>query len=417
MSDENPASESSKKSKLIQSVSPQSAMDAYFEDMFAASAEDPLKRLSEEQAGVVPQSSELDPEHGTRKISLPLNQVKQALTSVNERALIPKPKLKPKKQAHEDVLARFAEPASHLGEISPLIIPAAFPKLAPVSVQATPKEDTQSVQQVVAEEKLTVKKASQKVAAAPKTASSLDAATALALLEKKKSKLTQARRLKLESKLAQLEKTKQVQRETTALDVSPTVKTAQQPKPIAKTKELVQQDLAPAPSVVSDMQPQRIKKDSLPDWANRRFECLLFSVAGLKLAVPLISLGAIYKIEKEFIPLVGRADWFIGLYHHLERNVRVIDTAKCVMPERCSGDVRSGYKFVIRLGGNDWGIACDAVHESIQLNPDQVKWRTERTKRAWLFGTVIEHMCALIDADSLSMMLEQQASHNPSIFS
>ena len=136
----------------------------------------------------------------------------------------------------------------------------------------------------------------------------------------------------------------------------------------------------------------------------------------MKLAVPLVSLGAIYKIEKDFIPLVGRASWFMGLYHHLERNVRVIDTAQWVMPERCSDEVRSAYKFIIRLGGNDWGMACDAVHQSIQLDPDQIKWRSERTKRAWLFGTVIDHMCALIDVDSLSALLEQQASTNPSIF-
>jgi len=154
-----------------------------------------------------------------------------------------------------------------------------------------------------------------------------------------------------------------------------------------------------------------------PAWAQSRFECLLFSVAGLKLAVPLVSLGAIYKIEKEFTPLVGRAEWFMGLYPHLERNVQVVDTAQWVMPDRSCEAVRDGYQFIIRLGGNNWGMACDSVHESIQLEPSQVKWRTERTKRAWLSGTVIEHMCALLDVDALSHLLQQETAGQPTFIS
>src|SRR5690554_1912731 len=35
-----------------------------------------------------------------------------------------------------------------------------------------------------------------------------------------------------------------------------------------------------------------------PYWAQERFECLLFSVAGLKLAVPLVCLGGIHAIQE-----------------------------------------------------------------------------------------------------------------------
>ena len=153
-----------------------------------------------------------------------------------------------------------------------------------------------------------------------------------------------------------------------------------------------------------------------PVWAQERFECLLFSVAGLKLAVPLISLGAIYKIENDFTPLVGRASWFMGLYRHDDRNVRVIDTAQLVMPDRVIDSTRENYHYIIRLGGNNWGMACDAVQESIQLEPDAVKWRTERSKRAWLSGTVIDHMCALIDVDALSTILKKEALSKHSSF-
>lgn len=146
-----------------------------------------------------------------------------------------------------------------------------------------------------------------------------------------------------------------------------------------------------------------------PEWAQNRFECLLFSVAGLKLAVPLVSLGSIHRIESDFTPLVGRADWFLGLYRTGDRNIQVVDTAKWVMPRQYHDKVVEGYQFLIRLGDSNWGMACDAVAEAIQLDPDQVKWRTERSKRAWLSGTVIDHMCALLDAEMLSFLLQEDA--------
>ncbi len=155
--------------------------------------------------------------------------------------------------------------------------------------------------------------------------------------------------------------------------------------------------------------PPEWHENGRPHWGQERFECLLFSVAGLKLAVPLISLGSIHKIEKEFTPLVGRADWFMGLYRTQERNVHVVDTALWVMPDRYSDEVREGYQFIIRLGDTNWGMACNSVEQAIQLAPSQVKWRTQRGKRPWLSGTVIDHMCALLDADTLSYLLQENA--------
>ena len=99
----------------------------------------------------------------------------------------------------------------------------------------------------------------------------------------------------------------------------------------------------------------------------------------------------------------------MGLYRSGDRNIRVVDTARWVMPDRYHEGVPEGYEFIIRLGDSDWGMACDAVEQAIQLEPSQVKWRTERSKRPWLSGTVIEHMCALLDADTLGWLLDKDA--------
>jgi len=155
--------------------------------------------------------------------------------------------------------------------------------------------------------------------------------------------------------------------------------------------------------------PQPWLDNGRPVWAQNRFECLLFTVAGLKLAVPLVSLGAIHRLDEDLTPLVGRADWFMGLFRHGDRNIQVVDTALWVMPDRYRQEFRDEYQFVIRLGDTNWGMACNSVEQAIQLEPSQVKWRSERSKRAWLSGTVIDHMCALLDADTLSYLLQQDA--------
>ena len=134
-----------------------------------------------------------------------------------------------------------------------------------------------------------------------------------------------------------------------------------------------------------------------PQWAQERFECLLFEVAGLKLAVPLVTLGAVHQIDRKFRSLPGQYDWFIGILQTNLGNIKVIDTALCVMPERYDRSNREQLEFVITLHGFAWGISCHKLLKSITLEPEDVKWRTQRGKRPWMAGTVVEQMCALVD--------------------
>jgi len=152
-----------------------------------------------------------------------------------------------------------------------------------------------------------------------------------------------------------------------------------------------------------------------PEWAQGRFECLIFTVAGLKLAVPLVSLGAIHTIDQELTPLVGRPSWFLGLLPVGEKNIRVVDSALWIMPERYNACVKDGYRFVIRLDNSEWGMACDSVAQSFSIAPEEVRWRTDRGKRPWLAGTVIDHMCALMDVAAVAHLLghAEKTNHSP----
>lgn len=142
------------------------------------------------------------------------------------------------------------------------------------------------------------------------------------------------------------------------------------------------------------------------DWSQEAFECLLFDVAGLTLAVPLAALGSIYAFkDADLTPLFGQPDWFIGLLQTPQGHLKVLETARWVMPERYTEGMRNDLNYVISINGFDWGLAVNRVRHAIRLEPEQVKWRTQRSQRAWLAGTVIEHMCALLDVQVLAQLI------------
>jgi purine-binding chemotaxis protein CheW len=160
----------------------------------------------------------------------------------------------------------------------------------------------------------------------------------------------------------------------------------------------VQAVVAPQPAPTSGPQ-------AMPEWAEKPFECLIFTVAGLQLAVPLVLLGAIHRIEDDIMPMPGSPPWYMGIRRGRDKNLRVVDSAEWIMAGRAPANARANYRFVIHLNNSDWGLACDNVDQSFTLSPQQVRWRTSRSKRPWLAGTVIEQMCALLDVQSMANLL------------
>ncbi len=166
-----------------------------------------------------------------------------------------------------------------------------------------------------------------------------------------------------------------------------------------------------AVAVAVEPPPAVLAFDGQPSWAEEPFECLLFDVAGLTLAVPLVCLGTIYPLhDQELTPLFGQPDWFLGILPSQSGNLKVLDTARWVMPDRYRDDFRQGLQYVISVQGYEWGLAVHQVSRSIRLDPSEVKWRTQRTQRPWLAGTVIEHMCALLDVAALAELIASGAA-------
>jgi purine-binding chemotaxis protein CheW len=163
--------------------------------------------------------------------------------------------------------------------------------------------------------------------------------------------------------------------------------------------------------------PPPVETDGRPSWAAEPFECLLFDVAGLTLAVPLVCLGSIYSLAgHELTPLFGQPEWFLGILPSQAGNLKVLDTARWVMPDRYRDDFRQGLQYVISVQGYEWGLAVHQVSRSLRLDPNEIKWRSHRGQRPWLAGTVIEHMCALLDVSALAELIASGgAKHMSSI--
>ncbi len=170
--------------------------------------------------------------------------------------------------------------------------------------------------------------------------------------------------------------------------------------PVEVGQQLEQETRVPTPAL----------PEGVPDWAALPFQALLFKVSGLTLAVPLAELSGVQEWHDSAVtPMLGRIEWYLGLMEYRGRQVPVVDTAQLVLPpDRFASLVtedkeRLGHVVFIQDG--TWGLACDSVEDVISLNHDEVKWRSSRSKRRWLAGTVLEHMCAIIDPPAFADML------------
>jgi len=181
------------------------------------------------------------------------------------------------------------------------------------------------------------------------------------------------------------------------LEVVPTVTPAAPPVEVAHPAAEV--EVAAEASVDNDR----------PAWAQETFQALLFKAGGLRLAVPLAELHGIVEWHDDITPMPGHADFYLGLLQHQDKTVPVIDTARFVLPAdrlaKLAPDVAERITRIVLIDEARWGLACDEVERVVNLEPDQVRWRSAQTSRRWLAGTVVEHMCALLDGAAFAQLL------------
>ena len=133
----------------------------------------------------------------------------------------------------------------------------------------------------------------------------------------------------------------------------------------------------------------------------------VFSLAGLKLVLPS---GRVKNIVDALNLTASAADslpWVMGTLGVADLNIKVVNLCGFILPpERQPLAWRPS--TIIVLQGSCWGLGCDAYLAAHSLEPDEVLWRTARTRRSWLAGTVSRFGYALIDVDALIALFDRQ---------
>ncbi len=140
-------------------------------------------------------------------------------------------------------------------------------------------------------------------------------------------------------------------------------------------------------------------------WVTTPFQSLLFSTHGVRMVVPLIQLHSIVNLTAPIKYVQSNAAWFMGLFPWRGTYVKVIDIYKLMAMESAEfkDTDESSPKRIVLINDGSWGFVCDDVSKVFTLYPGQIQWRSDRTYRAWLVGTVIEYMCVLLDVDEFAL--------------
>jgi len=149
-----------------------------------------------------------------------------------------------------------------------------------------------------------------------------------------------------------------------------------------------------------------VKED---EWQNLvvedQFQVLFFELNHITFAIPLTDLGGIYHLTDSLNFLMGKPAWFRGVMKHNDRLYNIVDTSSWLQLGRNATDLN--YTYYILLGGTAWGLSCEKLLGTENLNKDQIRWRDKKGSRPWLAGMVKQKMCALIHAEELVKLLDQ----------
>jgi purine-binding chemotaxis protein CheW len=199
------------------------------------------------------------------------------------------------------------------------------------------------------------------------------------------------------------------------LKAAPVPRTAPFEPPVKKLVEIepVMAKVLPPKAEKKLIQEKKHLKVIVPEIPKTEFQVMLFEVAGITLAVPLIELGGIHQFDS-INSLFGKPNWFSGVLIHREEKFNVVDTAKWIMPEKSAEKMAgsSEYQYLIVLGESGWGLGCEKLIATETLLPDDVKWRDVQRSRAWLSGMIKKKMCALVNVPQLINMLDQGLGSN-----
>lgn len=131
------------------------------------------------------------------------------------------------------------------------------------------------------------------------------------------------------------------------------------------------------------------------------FSALEIEAGPLTLLAPLVDLGGVVPLDKlEVRPTPAHAPWYLGIADSKQGRVQLIDLAAIVTPSDREYEPDSA-RQVVFLANSRFALACRAIHGTRTIDPDQLRWRSERRRLPWLAGVDREKMATLLDTAAL----------------
>ena len=137
----------------------------------------------------------------------------------------------------------------------------------------------------------------------------------------------------------------------------------------------------------------------------------LFKVAGIPLAIPLEEIdGILDNKETASYRDIGETS-----FDYRGRDIDILDLREVILPEGHPERLAYGGNdegHIIVLSDYDVGLLCDQVGDIVDLQEQEIEWRTERRSRTWLAGMARGHEHALLDIKELVQGHGQQGFIN-----
>jgi purine-binding chemotaxis protein CheW len=134
-----------------------------------------------------------------------------------------------------------------------------------------------------------------------------------------------------------------------------------------------------------------------PDESPERYFC--FNVGGLRLALPLRRVGKLANFAD--CAGEGASALHVGYIEHHGRLVPVLAAAELVMPGR---HPPIPYQVIVVDAAGKFALACHGIESELEVSRSEVQWKSDRTSRRWLAGTLIQRRCAMLDAEELARL-------------
>ncbi len=160
------------------------------------------------------------------------------------------------------------------------------------------------------------------------------------------------------------------------------------------------------PEIVVDMVSSTAVKalSIMPKYAQDEFSALFFKVGNLVLAAPLTDLSRAIRFDGKVTKIPQQPIWFMGLKAELEQKIGIINMAYLIQGKSRAGArdyQQQPFANIILTEDGKWGLACDELLSVTKLVPEKIRWRTDRQKKPWLVGTVIEQLVVIVDINEL----------------